>query len=348
MSDLTNKIIELIKQNKSVNEICEITNLSNKQLFNIISIIGNSGYLFNKKYYYDGNISYNQINSIQDTLNNDIGIITTDDINYLNFILISDLHFGSCFERVDLMYIVYDYAVKNNINLIIIGGDLIDGTFGCEKKYCDTEKQIKHLLNDYPFDKNILSFAVLGDHDYSSLKENGQDLSRILKSYRQDIIPLGYQIGEIRVKKDAFFVKHSFINDFNDTGIKKTPIISNGLLLKGHTHDKLSVWSTGGATIISLPPLCDLNKGIIPSFSQMTMYFNTNRMSNIIIKQNVIMDKKVMEINEIRAQIKANNNYYDDCLIEKNMTKTISRKEPYTKKINSLEDENKTLKLTKK
>lgn len=30
MSDLTNKIIELIKQNKSVNEICEITNLSNK------------------------------------------------------------------------------------------------------------------------------------------------------------------------------------------------------------------------------------------------------------------------------------------------------------------------------
>lgn len=338
MSDLTNKIIELIKQNKSVNEICEITNLSNKQLFNIISIIGNSGYLFNKKYYYDGNISYNQINSIQDILNNNVGIITTNDINHLNFILISDLHFGSKFERVDLMNIVYDYAIKNNINLIVIGGDLIDGTFGREKKYCDTEKQIKHLLNDYPFDKNILSFAVLGDHDYSSLKENGQDLSRILQSYRQDIIPLGYQFGEIRVKKDAFFVKHGFANDFNDTGIRKNTTISNGLFLKGHTHDKLTVWSTGGATIVSLPPLCDLNKSAIPSFSEMTMYFNTNRISNIIIKQNIIMDSKVIEINEIRAQIKANNNYYDSDLIEKNMSKTIRRKDTYTRKINSLED----------
>ena len=53
----------------------------------------------------------------------------------MNFILISDLHFGSKFERVDLMNIVYDYAIKNNINLIVIGGDLIDGTFGREKKY---------------------------------------------------------------------------------------------------------------------------------------------------------------------------------------------------------------------
>lgn len=70
----------------------------------------------------------------------------------------------------------------------------------------------------------------------------------------------------------------------------------------------------------------------------MTMYFNTNRISNIIIKQNIIMDSKVIEINEIRAQIKANNNYYDSDLIEKNMSKTIRRKDTYTRKINSLED----------
>ena len=70
MSDLTNKIIELIKQNKSVNEICEITNLSNKQLFNIISIIGNSGYLFDKKYYYDGDIVYTLRNKILNSINN--------------------------------------------------------------------------------------------------------------------------------------------------------------------------------------------------------------------------------------------------------------------------------------
>lgn len=94
----------------------------------------------------------------------------------------------------------------------------------------------------------------------------------------------------------------------------------------------------GGATIVFLPPLCDLNKSAIPSFSEMTMYFNTNRISNIIIKQNIIMDSKVIEINEIRAQIKANNNYYDSDLIEKNMSKTIRRKDTYTRKINSLED----------
>lgn len=337
MSDLTNKIIELINQDKSVNEICEITNLSNKQLFNIISIIGNSGYLFDKKYYYDGNIYYKQRKKVFNSLDNNIGITTTDNINSLKFILISDLHFGSEYERVDLMNIIYDYAASNNINLIVIGGDLIDGTFGLEKKYENTSDQISHLLKDYPFDKNILSFAVLGDHDYSSLKDNGQDLSLILQNYRQDIIPLGYQLGKIRVKKDAFFVKHNFSNFFNDEGINKSSSLNDGILIKGHSHEKLSLCTMGGAVVVCLPPLCNLNKCTVPSFSEMTLYFNQNKINNLIIKQNIILDKKTVEINEINAKVKTNsNNYYDDSLIEK--ARVMKRKDNYTKKVNSLKD----------
>lgn len=337
MSDLTNKIIELIKQNKSVNEICEITNLSNKQLFNIISIIGNSGYLFDKKYYYDGDIVYTLRNKILNSINNNsVGIITYEGTNNITFILISDLHFGSKFERIDLMNVIYDYAIKNDINLIVIGGDLIDGTFGSDKKYENTYDQIKHLLNDYPFDKNILSFAVLGDHDYSSLKENGQDLSRILQSYRQDIIPLGYQQGRIRVKKDSFLINHKFSQTQNDIGIKSLDQIDDGLIIRGHFHEKLSIDKKGKQLVVTLPPLCDLNKGIMPSFSEMTIFFIDNKINKVEIKHNIIVDNKVNQVSYITSDIVPSDNFYDNSLIEKVKVKT--KRKDFTKKVNNLKD----------
>ena len=338
MSDLTNKIIELIKQNKTVNEISNETNLSNKQLYNIISIIGNSGYVFDRKYYYDGNIIYNQRYKILDSNNDGVkGIITNRDLENISFILISDLHFGSLFERVDLMNIVYDYATKNGINLIIVAGDLIDGSYGSAKLYNDTSKQIEHLLRDYPFDKNILSFAVLGDHDYSSLKDNGQDISKILNSYRHDIIPIGYQQGKIRIKKDDFSIRHKFAFKQNDTGVKNIDVLNEGILIKGHTHEKLTASRYGKLFIITLPPFCDLKNDILPSFSVMTLHFNNmDKINKVILKHNIVLGGKIQNISEIASEIIPDTVYYDDSLIENNKSKykTIN----FTRKINDLND----------
>ena len=48
---------------------------------------------------------------------------------------------------------------------------MVDGTFGKRrKKYYNSFEQIDYLTKIYPFDKNILNFVCLGDHDYSLKK----------------------------------------------------------------------------------------------------------------------------------------------------------------------------------
>ena len=119
-----------------------------------------------------------------------VDIITKEQDNKFTALVISDIHLGGGFERLDLLDKIYDYCVKNGIHIIINCGDLIDGTFSLtEKKISSTLEQVDYLLKKYPFDKSILNFALLGDHDYSVLHETGQDLMITLSSYRQDIVP---------------------------------------------------------------------------------------------------------------------------------------------------------------
>ena len=74
--------------------------------------------------------------------------------------VVSDLHAGSIYERVDVWNKIYDYCIVNNIHIIIVCGDLVDGiTKGraeC-KKHTSSLEQFEHLIASYPFDKNIIS-----------------------------------------------------------------------------------------------------------------------------------------------------------------------------------------------
>ena len=63
MTEQTIKLIELINEGKTCNEICHILNISNKQLFNNLTILQNKGFHYNRKYYSNGAIVYRPIKS---------------------------------------------------------------------------------------------------------------------------------------------------------------------------------------------------------------------------------------------------------------------------------------------
>ena len=146
MSNLTLKIIELIKNNKSLNEISQELKLSNKQIYNILSIISHKGFNFNRKYYSDGNIYYspNTIITNNDN-NNSVNIITNDDNNDFSAIIISDIHIGNSLQRMDLLDKIYNYCTNTGINNSFICGDLIDGTFGNSDKLEQNSKQVLNI-----------------------------------------------------------------------------------------------------------------------------------------------------------------------------------------------------------
>ena len=63
-----------------------------------------------------------------------------------------------------------NYCIKNDIHIILCGGDLIDGSFSKgSQKISDLYQQIDYFIKNYPHDDSILTFGVAGDHDLSAL-----------------------------------------------------------------------------------------------------------------------------------------------------------------------------------
>lgn len=63
------------------------------------------------------------------------------------FIVISDTHFGSIFESIEYLEMVYEYAVKNGIKYIFHCGDLIEG-----EEYYDSGRskwEYRNIYNTY-------------------------------------------------------------------------------------------------------------------------------------------------------------------------------------------------------
>lgn len=54
------------------------------------------------------------------------------------------------------------------------------GIFGKNTRIDNIDEQLAYIMKKYPFDKSIINFGVLGDHDYSIFEANSRDISLLL------------------------------------------------------------------------------------------------------------------------------------------------------------------------
>ena len=300
MTDINKKLLDLINQEKSLNEIANIMHLSHKQIYARLKNMKNHGFEFNRNYFYDGNIKYQQIFNPKDKQNN-ISLITKNTDQDINIMLISDIHLGSKFERLDLLNKIYDYCIKKDIHIIINTGDLIDGiNFGNDKKLNTFPEQIDYLLKKYPFDKNIINFICLGNHDYDSLHNSGQDLSTNLYNYRHDLISLGYGFGCINIKNEQIYTRHLI------PGIKVEKAPSGSLILHGHSHK--ATFTINQNCLIHIPTLSNLsidNNISSPGAMFMTLCFDRGYYKTIYIEQLAVNDN-IYTINQFKSDLLTN------------------------------------------
>lgn len=277
VDDYQAHLLQLVREGKSNREICEILNMSSNQLYDELLKLKTKGVKYSRKYYSDGSIKYNKIKKLK-KLNENVNktIITDNQENNMKFLLISDLHFGNEFENLGLIDRAYNYCIKNGINIILCGSDFIDGSFSkSPQKITDLYDQIEYFIKNYPQDKNILTFGVAGDHDFSTLKRASLDIIEICNNRRHDIIIGGYNNAEINIKNDKIHLFHNILGGRMHSA--QAPII-----LCGHLH-KYMTQQKNNSLYITLPTLSNINQQM-PSALELDVSFSKGYISSAVIK----------------------------------------------------------------
>ena len=228
---MSEKIIKLMCDGLSLNEIQKRLSLSNREMSYYLKQIKNNGFNFTKTYFSDGQV-FTKINRnlILNPENNILRINVRDRI--FRAVFISDLHIGSIYERPDLLKIVFDYLQKHDIHNLFNGGDVIENVYEDRAELLKTKTdvaQAKKVLRIYPAMNNIISYNLYGNHDYKSITDHGFDLARYLEERRYDLVSLGYGSS---IKDDAIGITH----DLSHSKKRKELSDNATIVFKGHSH----------------------------------------------------------------------------------------------------------------
>lgn len=304
------KIIKYISEGKTCNEICSLLNISNKQLYNRLSLLKRSGYYFDRNYFYDGNIIYTLKNPFENNSTN-YYINNGDSVEEYKIMLISDTHLGNNRDSIYALDDVFETCIKENINIIFHIGDFFDGIYNeIKDPKAYGIAQISYGLNNYPFDKNILTFLCLGNHDSTFYLEKGIDVSKIISDRRHDIIPIGYGYGTVSIDDIEFILKHAI----DRIGLRYPKLNDNHIILKGHSH-KFKVTESPNLLTISVPSLSNVNVVNAlgyPSYVIMNIKKEGNFITMCHFEQYIYINDKFIKSSEINYNLHYRINTFEE------------------------------------
>ena len=293
-------IIKLINKNLSIKEIASAINISEKELWVTLRNIISYGYDIDFKYSINSDIHPIIKKQINTKENNYIKIHMPCDDKNTRFIAVSDIHVGDKDSDIKLADEVYNYAIKNGINTILLCGDQIQGNFSKPMNMNTIETQVEKFIKDYPYDKNILNYMILGNHDFRALYYSGFDVSKRIHNLRYDIIPIGNGIGNIKIKEDFITLKH----ELECVDLNYDDILGD-IVLSGHSH--MMKIKLNGKLVICVPSLSynspDKSRDNVPGFLDITLDFDRKKIGTVNIDY-LLVTPKIQKVSENKIKIK--------------------------------------------
>lgn len=285
MTTLQKQVYNMILDGNTINDIEDYFQLEPKQLLRILKSLSNKGYEIEKEFSSDGSIklfgkSTCEVKPLELKLQSD----------RLKLLAISDTHYGSNFERADLVDKTMRFATLSGYHIVIHGGDFIEGlnhNDPTKTRYKSAASQAKYALKRYPYDRNITHFMILGNHDKSGLKEEAFNVGKLIESERTDIIPLGYGNGTIKVANDGIGLYHKVREG------ARLKLTSNKITLIGHTHTCKVEQLENGNLKVYLPALCDICINPYyqtPGFLTLDIEISNNEINNVSIRRMTVGD----------------------------------------------------------
>ena len=215
--------------------------------------------------------------------------------------LISDTHYGSVYDNIKYAYHAFDFAKANGIKTILHGGDILEGSVRAKVGY-GSEDQAEYFIKNYPHDKDIITKAILGNHDYMAISSLNKTMD-ILES-REDINILGFKkiffdwygktIGlQHEVKKYKLcYPAGSFHEDLN---------------FKGHSH-AFNIKEYEQQEHICIPALCDdpisINTSLVEDENALKPGFLiAEHCENYIMVTHYFFDNKKINKGKVHANI---------------------------------------------
>ena len=276
-------IINCINNGFTAAEMAVKLKIHDLDLYREINKLKNEGYTLSRKYYSDGNFKYT-FDANYHMNDKEINIITNPNEKEVKVLCMSDLHYTSRFQNLDMVHRAYDYAKKNGIKLVFIGGDILHGKFGQdERSFEDGIIQIEKFINDYPFSNDILTFGVGGDHDESIYFTEHINPIKVISSRRHDIVIPNYVYSPLRIKGARIQLNHKYLDDGihqHMSSYIKIPTNEYEISLNGHSH-KYDFIDFGERININLPTTSNMNP-TINGFIELTLNFNTEGRLNYV------------------------------------------------------------------
>ncbi len=285
MTPTNYKLLEMIVDNKSIDEICSSLNITHNQLKSRIKSIKNEGYRVDTMY---SNINKDRLYINYKSYSLDKPFIKTCDIDDSVLIgLVADTHIGSELCDMDAIKRVYEYFNKNGIHFVFHLGDLVDGDF--RDTFGDIDSQVLSAILDYPSDESIKNFIVFGNHDKDFVERTGIDIGGAVSYYRDDFISLGYADAYVNLCDANIKLVHKA--GPSDGGIEN-------IIIGGHTH-KYRFFANKSIPRIICPALSNVNPyqnygGALT----MKLSFTDDKATKMLLSQLMVIDNKVIEVGE--------------------------------------------------
>ena len=201
-----NKMKYLINKKKSIDEIGQVLNLSYREVLEYAKYLNLLG------------CNYEEKNGILVKKASDIYVHTPiiPRCYTIEICLLSDPHYASVFDRVDVMEWIYDECERRGIDSIFCAGDLTDGYYPLRPNHQKNQKVngydavLEYVLNVHPYSRYIKFFTIAGNHDKAFKKSDNKNICEEIAKKRSDIVYLGEDSADVQIGKLLLHIYHGY------------------------------------------------------------------------------------------------------------------------------------------
>lgn len=304
------KIIMLLKEGATLEELKEKMNYNDYQLSLKLSNLENRGYIIKREYYSDKVLF--KMDYFHKSKEKKIDIQMEN--SYFQCLMIADTHIGAKKENLDSIKSLYQFASQERMSHVFHLGDFIEG-LGTNQKQRDknqfqnTIDNVAYAIKKYPKVKGIHTTMIFGDHDQYSVFEDGFSIDKMIMNKRADINVIGYTRAILNILNKRIMLEHPTMEQIQEEYSNNRFHYQDGkkfdFVFRGHLH-RSDVSKFSDTQVVYVPCLKGENTEI--GAWRCNFFAKNNQLEKLVLKPLVVFpNHQVIEATSIILNYETNN-----------------------------------------